>query len=284
MGAKLEHEMRLRRISRRATRPRRPAERAIRWLVAFACLLVPLQHGAYAVPPLTDEQIVRLETAHDGRDHQEEAFMALVENLGDWDGAIGDTPVRLEPHIVTMLDAPDRYRGELVRLIGHVAQVNHLPQPHERVVECFIRDATDRPLLVYVVVNGNGDSLSALRERRQIEIYARFYKSVRFTARDGRERSYAAFVGAHPRVISPAAAGGEVAYLAMVSTALLVLLVVFVVLIAAARRRRRENRRSPAQRLSPESVPPELDDTTDLPDDPAEALTELHRRMHHADH
>lgn len=256
--------------------------------ITILCIAALLSSpAALAIPPLTDEQTVRLETAHDGRDHQEEAFVALVENLLAWDGDIGDTPVRIEQNILAMLDDPDRFRGEIVRLTGRIAQITPLASPHDGLLECFIRDQADRPLLAYVVIGKGPDEdpgeALALREGLRVELFARFYKRVDFTARDGTERSYAAFVGAHPRVISQVAAGTEVTYLAVVSVGLLVLLVVFVVLIAAARRRRRDHRRSPSQRLSPESVPPELDDTTDLPDDPAEALTELHRRMHHAD-
>lgn len=238
---------------------------------------------AMAIPPLTDEQSVRLETAYDGRDHQEEAFVSLIENLRAWDGAVSDTPIRLEPDVDAMLADPEQFRGEVVRLIGRVAQVTPLAAPHDGVLECFIRDEMNRPVLVYIVLPTDDEAAFSVRERSRIEVFARFYKRVDLTSRDRRVRSYAAFVGAHPRTVSPVAANEEVAYLTIISIALLALLIVFVLLMAAARRRR-ENHYLASARLFTESIPPELDDTSDLPDDPAEALSELRRRMHHADH
>jgi hypothetical protein len=248
---------------------------AVVWVVATA---------AGAIPPLTDEQIVRLETAHDGRDHREEAFIALVENIRAWDGDIGDTLVRLEPNIDAMLDDPDSHRGTIVRLTGRIAQIMPLTPPYEGVLECFIRDEENRPLLVYIVQGTTTDNVLQLRESSSIEVFARFYKRVDFTARDGAERSYAAFVGAHPRIVSPVGTGVEITYLTVISIALLVLLIVFIVLIVIARRQRKDVRRVTLARISTESIPPELDDVTDLPDDPAEALSELRRRMKYADH
>lgn len=242
-----------------------------------------LTAGVSAFPPLTDQQTVRLETAHDGRDHREEAFIALVENMRAWDGEMGDTPVRLQPDIDAMLDDPDRFRGEIVRLAGRIAQMTALPTPHEGVLECFVRDEDNRPLLAYIVTDAIGDPMSRVREGSRIELFARFYKRVDLTARDGQVRSYAAFVGAHPRIISPSAAQTEVTHLAVITIALLALLVVFVLLIMAVRRQRSSRDRPASRRLNVEAIPPELDDTANLPDDPAEALSELRRRMNHAD-
>jgi hypothetical protein len=254
----------------------RPGHVAVLAMAAILVIAVPLG----AMPPLTDQQRTRLETAHDGRDHREEAFMALVENLRAWDGTIGNVPVRLEPDIDAKLNDPDRFRGEIVRLTGRVVQVTPLPAPHDGVLECFVRDERGRPMLVYLVPIAGGDA-AHLRERSHIEIFARFYKRVDFTARDGQVRSYAAFVGAHPRTV--ASAGGGVTHLAIISIALPGLLIVMILLVLVIRRQRKAGARKPSARLATESVPPILDDTADLPDDPAEALKELKRRIDHAD-
>jgi len=232
---------------------------------------------AAAAPPLTDEQLTRLETAYDGRDHREEAFIALLENMRDWDGEQRNISVRLHPDIETMIEQPDRYRGNLVHLTGRVVQRTALPPPHEGVVECFLRDDAGRPLLVYVIAPDR--EADPLREGSRVDIVARFYKRVDFTARDGTRRSYAAFVGAHPRLITAAAGATGITSLAVLSIALLMMFIVFALLIAAIRRHRSTSPRAPARRLARDAIPPELDDTADLPDDPADALSELHRRI-----
>ena len=72
-----------------------------------------------SVPPLTDEQRVRLETAYDGRDHQEEAFVALLDNVR----SVGDDDlVRLRPDPDRLVAEPEAFRGDLCRLVGRIEQ------------------------------------------------------------------------------------------------------------------------------------------------------------------
>jgi hypothetical protein len=105
-------------------------------------------------------------------------------------------------------------------------------------------------------------------------VLARFYKRVDAVARDGVERSYAAFVGAHPQRVEAAPAG--TAHLFIVLVPVIVLLAAFVVLMMYVRRQR-GGRRAVRRAIGPEDAAV-LDEIGPLPDDPAEALAELRRR------
>lgn len=240
-------------------------------VVLSLCLLT-------GVPPLTDGQVGRLETAHDGRDHQEEAFVALVENArtfsGEGPGLVGSAAVRLAPDCDALLADPDAHRGDLCRLSGVVQQVTPLARPHEAATECFVRDAAGRPLLVYIVGLSPEDR-DVFAPGRDIALYARFYKRVDAEARDGAMRRYPAFVGARPWRPTPRDAATSV--LPVVAALVLGLGAVFLLLLLLTRRQRRT---LPVRRArpSPDEEPAELDDQPPLPDDPTEALAELKRR------
>ena len=223
------------------------------------------------IPPLTDDERVRLATAYDGRDHQEEAFMALLEHVGRWSGRVGDTPVRLHPDFEAMVDDPDAYRGELCRVVGAIGQQTRLPAPYDAATEWFVRDDTGRPILVYVV---GLDPAAPFRYGERIVILGRFYKRVEAVARDGVVRAYPALVGAFPRRLA-AGAGGEWGGLWVVAFPVAFMLVIFLVLFVYVTRRRRPTHAylALATHLAPDATegPP-------LPADPAEALAELRRR------
>lgn len=230
-----------------------------------------------AIPPLSDEQHARLETARDGFDHREEAFFALVENLAAWDGALDDTPVCAEPDIDAFLDDPAAHRGAVCRLTGRLEQHHGFAPPYDVAVEWFIRNTSGRPLLVYVA--GLDSDVVAAREGDQVELWGRFYKSVRFIARDGVERTYAAFVTAHPRLLGRGAAqaGGERFW--MMAGPVAVLLIVFAAILIYMRRQHRiDSRTAATMRHDLHDLAARLDEAGPLPDDPAEALAELRRR------
>jgi hypothetical protein len=100
-----------------------------------------------------------------------------------------------------------------------------------------------------------------------VRVYGRFYKRVEFTARDGVQRSYPAFVTAHPqRITGSAASAAPINWLVFYILLVVALLAVFVVLMVFVRRTRRGGGTEA------------MDGGEPLPDDPAEALRELRRR------
>ncbi len=224
-----------------------------------------------AIPPLAADERVRLATAYDGRDHQDEAFMALLEHVGRWSGRVGDTPVRLHPDFEAMVDDPDAYRGELCRVVGAIGQQTRLPAPYDAATEWFVRDDTGRPILVYVV---GLDPAAPFRDGERIVILGRFYKRVEAAARDGVVRAYPALVGAFPRRLA-AGAGGEWSGLWMMAIPVAFMLVIFLVLFVYVTRRRRPTH---AHLALATHLAPDATEGPPLPADPAEALAELRRR------
>ncbi|MHC4990525.1 MAG: hypothetical protein ACYTGC_06050, partial [Planctomycetota bacterium] len=163
-------------------------------------------------PPLSPEQETRLATARDGRDHQDEAFVALVEHVRSWPEDLGDAAIRIRPDYDAMLEAPAAFRGDLCRVRGAIQQRNTLRAPDPQVTAWFLRTDDGRPLLVYVVdAPATSDTF---RDGQVVTIDARFYKRVELTARDGRSRSYPAFVGAFPRHV-PAGGAADIRQLWM---------------------------------------------------------------------
>ncbi len=222
-----------------------------------------------AIEPLTDDQRVRLATAFDGRDHQEAAFVALVENVRLWTPGVGDSPIRLQSNLTAMLGDPEAYRGSLCRIAGRVQQQTPLSALYEGVTEWFVRDESGRPILVYVVGH-EGDP--TIGDGQSVVLHARFYKRVDDIARDGVSRSYPAFVGAWPR--RPVAADAALGGVLVVVVPIAVLLVIFLLLMLYVRRNRAE------RRLGRPVIGerPEVDASPALPDDPVDALNEMRRR------
>ena len=231
-----------------------------------------------AIPPLTEDQRIRLSTAYDGRDHPEEAFAALLENAAALSEGVGYAPVRLAADIDAMIADPDAYRGDLCRIVGTIQQRTRLDGPWAGIREWFVRNDSGRPVIVYVTEFVPEDE-SRFRDGRRVLIYARYYKRIDAVARDGQLRSYAAFVGAHPSPASGASSGTS-SFSMVLALAVLVLvgLVVVLVLVFVAARRQRSRR--PVRRALPgtEAEATAVDDGGALPDDPAEALAELRRR------
>jgi hypothetical protein len=220
-----------------------------------------------AIPPLTDDQRARLATAADGRDARDEAFAALVENVGAWAAAPGDAAPRPDPDLASMLDEPAAYRGELYRIVGSIQQQTPLAYPYEDVGEWALRDGAGRPILVYVCGLAADHGLGV---GRRVAIPARFYKRVDAVARDGRLHRYPAFVGAFPR---PAAAGEGWTRLWTVTVPVAIMLAVFLVLLLYARRGR-----GPMRARAPVAGPWDDQGDEPLPEDPAQALAELRRQ------
>ncbi len=229
------------------------------------------------VPPLTEEQVIRLETAADGYDVREEAFFALIEHARSWSDAPGDQPVRLNPDFEEMLREPHRYRGDLCLIEGRLAQQAVLDPPYDVAHEWFIRTESGRPIAVYVV-GLDDEAAGAFRDGMSVRVYARFYKRMNEIARDGAERSYPAFVGALPESLRPAQPGMHGltdAWIVLVPV--LILLLVFALVLMYVRSQKRKARRERPRALM--RLDADESEQAPLPEDPAEALAELKRRQ-----
>jgi hypothetical protein len=221
-----------------------------------------------AVPPLTDDEAARLRAAVDGTDQRAEAFAALVENAARWTPASAGADGLPAPDLDALLADPAAYRGRPYRVSGVIQQQVPLAYPYEHVGEWFVRDRAGRPVIVYVCGLGPDQAFGV---GRAVEITARFYKSIAATARDGRQRRYAAFVGALPRP-GPAAREGW-GRLWLVAAPVAVMLLVFLLLLLYGRRG------GGPKRVRAAAVGPWIDPGDEgLPDDPADALAELRRR------
>ncbi len=224
------------------------------------------------IPPLSDDQITRLNTAQDGQDYQEKAFSALLENMRLYSGEVGDSLIRLNPDLNLMIKSPTDYRGDLCRLTGVILQQNRLQVPYETVSEWFLRDDAGRPMIIYVsgfpVESGTG-----FANGMRVQIVARFYKRVDFIARDGIQRSYAAFVGVKPKKLG-LIAGDPLSGLWVVLIPVALLAIIFIILFAYVRHQKKR----PHRHLAPLTKETEVDEAGTLSDDPAQALSELRQR------
>jgi len=225
------------------------------------------------IGPLTDEERVIIDTAYDGRDHKEAAYIALAEHAAAWTDGVSDEPVRLDPDFDAILADPDAYRGDLCLIAGRIEQQSPLEAPYDLTEEWFIRNDDGRPILVYVA---GLDGSEGLEPGAGVEIFARFYKRVDATARDGQVHRYPGFVGALPREMkSTVAKADDWRYLWIIAIAIFIMLIALLLIMM---RLRRTPRRMPPAR--PANTPDETDeeDAVTLPDDPAAALDELKRR------
>lgn len=257
----------------------------------------PASQPAGGLPDATRHDLA---TAHDDGEFREQAFFALVEHVRGWQPpphspADAGEPIRLAPDLNALTERPADFRGELCRISGELLQQTPLGPPYEGVSEWFVRDdRTAAPLVVYVVdvdamapttTTAATQSSTTLADRQHVQIDARFYKRMRFAARDQKLREYAAFVGAFPIALAtPASRPIAVTphrgldMLAILAGPMALLVIVFLglrVWIARKNRAVRDRFATPAPWIPTAS---EVDDAAGLPDDPAEALAELKRR------
>lgn len=223
-------------------------------------------------PPLTDAQIARLKLAQDGQDHQEDAFSALLENMKLSDGEAGDSLIRLNPDLDAMTGNPADFRGDLCLLKGVIQQQAVLSAPYETVSEWFLRDDEGKPMIIYIA-GLPGVSGTAFPDGRRVRIIARFYKRVDFIARDGRNRSYPAFVGAKPKPLG-LNDGDSLNRMWIVVIPVTLLGLVFFILFTYVRYQKKRPLRHAAA-FGPVS---EVDEAGSLSDDPAQALSELRKQ------
>jgi len=235
---------------------------------AVAWLMILLLAG---IPPLTPDERGLLETAYDGRTHEEPAFRGLLSNTARWTGDVGDAPIRLEPNFAALLERPDEFRGALCLIDGRIEQIETLRPPYENVHAWFIREANSRPVIVYVDFRtAPSEQVGRFRPGSRAAIAARFYKRIDAEDQRGREQAYAAFVGAHPELLAPDHVGLSAA--ALMAGLVGLLGVAFIVIWIIARRAARRPVSAPVHTIDEDSEP---HDDLELPDDPAQALAVL---------
>ena len=230
-----------------------------------------------AIPPLTEEQVTRLRAADPGRDHQEDAFVALLENARQWTAPPGDAPARQHADSVEVVENPDSYRGDLFRIRGGLELITRLKRPYDKVYEWCVRSPDDRLVIVYVA---SIVQVGSFQRGDQVELLGRFYKVMTMIDQTGRRREYAAFVGAQPSHVRAKAASRDAALLWFVGLPVVVLLIVFLLLLGYVRRRHRGPSPQPAGQWTDDSI---ADKGAPLPEDPAEALAELRKRAEAGD-
>jgi hypothetical protein len=236
------------------------------------------------IPPLTDDQSSRLNSAVDGADYHDEAFLALVENARSWTDGLGDSSIRIHPDYRAMQDNPARHRGELCQVHGMLQQNTRLSPPFDSVFEWFIRTDGDNAMIVYVI-----DVADPLQFKmfEAVEIDARFYKRMEFIARDGQKHNYAALVGRFPKRASDSIAPASmISPLSVIAGLVAIMGIVFVGLMMWAKKSGGGRHNRPhvrAHRTIPAAAPTAVDDQALLPDDPAQALAELKCRAEQTD-
>lgn len=228
------------------------------------------------IPPLTEQQLIALETADDDdRDWRESAFEALVSNARQWRPPLDEWREAQPPDLDELLARPELYRGAIYVLSGRLELQTRLPDPNDDVLEWFVRDEAGRPMQVYVIDPAIALPGLELREGGRVRILARFYKRMTEQDRTGTTRRYPAFIGAIPQPVVPVA-GESLATLWFVAALLAVLLVIFAALFIYVRQSRRSRGRS--SRLAASESVTVAHEQPPLPDDPADALAELRRR------
>jgi hypothetical protein len=251
--------------------------------------IIPLAALVASTTPLTDAQRSALVGAVDGGGHQEPAMAALLENARTWtvDAAVdgdhltaGEERADARPADMATIDDHAAHRGRLFRLDGVVQQQTVLLPRADHMLEWFIRAESGVPLIVYM---DDRSLLRPVRDGERIVMSARYYKRMDFTSRDGRSRSYAAFVGAHPRVVgvsTPSPIGGAAIPFGIVVALGLAAVLFFALLLWARRRFARPAPVLARMEASKAHWPgvAGVDGGTSLPDDPAAALAELRRR------
>lgn len=237
-------------------------------------LAVAVAMSPQSIAPLTDEQRDRLSLANDGGDHQEEAFLALLENVRQWRESTTESPTADAVDAAMLLTDPSSYRGELFVVKGVLQQQSPLGPGFENVFEWFIRDDNGRAQLMYLV----DSSKAQWRDGQRIEVPARFYKVVQMVARNGSVQQYPAFVGAFPKLAQSPSITSDVGSRWLLAIPIAALVVAYFILSRWVRRTKRVafSQRIGRWRQPPADAP--VDDDAHLPDDPAAALAELKRR------
>ncbi|MDH3583247.1 MAG: hypothetical protein OER86_03440 [Phycisphaerae bacterium] len=266
-------------------------------------LLLLAIHGLPALPalagltPLTESQLIRLETADDRSDEiREAAFYALLENVADWPRTRAGAVI---PDYADILDQPQVWRGRPCLIEGTLQTrlpARKLERGWEKVRGLTIDIHPDKPMaeknekdfvIVYLteppdvrgaVLQWNDALLDETGTR--VEVVARFYKLQDSGNRGGATKSYMAFVGRNLKLL-----GGKSGAPAWRIPALMGAIVLMMAAFWWRLRRLRQGFAAPARATSlasfidqrraereGENEETELEPPPDLPEDPVDAL------------
>lgn len=219
------------------------------------------------IPILSPGEVERLSYAMDGRDSLDDGFTVLVEHVRQWDWQVMvEDQLEQQLALTEIVSDPEAFRGSAMFVSGEIEQQSTVPS-WNRVEEWFVRDATGIPFVLYVV----GDPQPS--DRSSIMAYARFYKTMVLTGRDGRDRSFPTFVTSDQAVVIRQDSFVIPLPLVLIPIIALGAIVVFLL----GRNRAGTSIRLRELPIHPEDVLHAAEDAaTDLPDDPAEALAALH--------
>ena len=178
-------------------------------MIARALILISL----LAVPPLTDSQQVRLDSAGDDSVQLEGPALApLLENVLTWDPKGVDEAGARVPDYEALLADPVAGRGELFLIEGQFAgrarryKLKHVGEFGDALTEWVILVRND-PVEVAVVyfVDPDGE-IEAPGTGAKVRVVGRFYKVWADTDRDGNPARYLTFVARSATVV-----GGQTA-------------------------------------------------------------------------
>ena len=269
----------------------------------FLCMTVVLVAAAPIDPhPLSESQLVRLETASDSAGTIDEAALyALLENAADWSERDAGAVV---PDYDAIRREPDDWRGvrcliegtiyrvlrpELSRrgwekVQGVVVRIDHSREPpaaHDFVIVYL----TDPPQWAWPNPRYEKEGI-AFHEPRPVRLVGRFYKVSSFeTHAAGAERAYLTFVGRRVTFPQTTESSRRASWPGVpVLLGLLIVLVAFTIwrLKALGRRADRPSRladylqqRQAQRTIRGDSEEDVMDEPAELPENPAEALDTL---------
>lgn len=194
------------------------------------------------VPPVGAELRVALDAAAEGGDHNETAFALLVDDVRAWPEVVAGSAAPAD--WAALVAGGDALRGEPLVVRGRLVQREGLESRWPEVEEWFIRDGDGRAICAFVV-----DPPTPIREGREVELLARWYKQIDAVARDGSLRSYPAVVGRLRDSTSTAGpSGGKILPYAGLAAVVLAMGIVYLLVRVRARRAARRPRSGAGRR------------------------------------
>ena len=146
------------------------------------------------ISPIGEDTKNRLQTVQDGVDNRGEGFVALLEHVSTWDGAVTSLD---PPDTAMLLSEPEMFRGSIFVVSGVVELGEALPAPWER--------CSGTGSLEMKRVNCSGCMLLVKRPwhyKSFMQTPALFYKTISMQGRDNQMRVYPTFVTSNNVIIT----------------------------------------------------------------------------------
>ena len=249
--------------------------------------------------PFDDDERRQLETAADGsRRFDEGALYPLLRNTLEWDRDRHAIGARI-PDYDALREHPDAHRGQLMLIEGSYQGSGpfHLTRsgPWGKTLTWWVikHGPTPDDVAVVYLIDPAGE-LPEPRRGAEVRVVARFYKIWRdIDDPTGEPTDFLTFVGRYPQITGTTGVTGVALLPPGLAPMLLVLVLAVAALIYVLRRswnlslqpRPLPSRHAHAAHTTTDAVPPDKadepgDDLPEppLPDDPADALTDLARR------